>query len=482
MSRQSTSVFRRSFEIFERGINSGRLLASWWALRLGNPPEATRRAPSSKPHLLLFAWHFPPAINGGVYRPHSLAKYAAKAGWDVTVVSGPLEESESAAGVDLVKSLPPTVHVFRALRAPAPSFRLIPKSGDGCFPEIITGLQAAVAACQENQPTVVVASGPAFQTFISAHFAAKQFRVPLVLEYRDEWSVHTPHFVEATAFDKKWERRLLRSASAVIFVTEATRDLYLASIGSLDAGKCAVVPNGWDPDDFRDAPSASARESLQSSERFTVSFVGTIGPHTDPSEFLARFQEIAARSPLLRERLLLRFTGTKGTGNGRRALENFRDQFQDSIELIDRVAKPDAIAEMRRAGALLLLLHPFYDTSIPGKLCEYLAAGAPILVFGDTGVAADLVRRLGAGIVVPAGDAAALKSAFERLLIEPREQWDTRERKAWVAKHTRGALAEDILQVLSAAQAPGFGGEIKNQVSASPSLKSPDTIVTSLGR
>lgn len=475
MSRQNASVLCRSFDIFERGINSGHLLASWWALRLGNPPaESPRRAPSAKPHLLLFAWHFPPAINGGVYRPHSLAKYAAKAGWDVTVVSGPLEETESAAGVDLLKSLPPPVRVFRAPRAPTPSYRMIPKSGDGCFPEIITGFQTSAAACRQNPPSVVVASGPPFHTFISAYFAAKRFRAPLVLEYRDEWSVHTPHFVEATAFDKKWERRLLRSASAVIFVTEATRDLYLASIPSLDAGKCAVVPNGWDPDDFRDVPTASAHEPPQNRSRFAISFVGTIGLHNDPSEFVARFQEVTAHCPSLRDRLLVRFVGPKITDRGRRVLASFQQQFQDSMELVDGVAKAEAVAEMRRTGALLLLLDPFYNTSIPGKLYEYLAAGAPILVFGDTGVAADLVRRLGAGIVVPAGDSSALQSAFERLSIESREQWDTPERKAWVAKHTRDALAMRLLRLLGGVQPPVVGVTGRGHSELSPALRSAD--------
>jgi glycosyltransferase involved in cell wall biosynthesis len=427
-------------------VNSGRALASWMNLRAGGgtvPGNPGRRSP----HLLLVAWSFPPEINGGVYRPVSLAKYAVKAGWRVTVVSGPLKGQESAAGLELLNSLPAAVGVFRALPAPLTSYRLLPKV-DGGFPNIVPVSQAAVEACQDNPPTVVVASGPPFLTFISAYFVAKQFRVPLVLEYRDEWTIHTPHFVSATAFDKKWERKLLRSASAVVFVTEATRDVYLASIDGLEASKCFVVANGFDADDFAEEPAASTGNSPKSDDKFVISFVGTTGWAANPSAFLARFQEVMARCPLLRERLLVRFTGPKHD-EFRGAFTSFRNQFRNSIELVDGVGKSAAVAEMRRAGALLLLLDSFYDASIPGKLYEYLAAGAPILVFGDTGIAADLVRRLGAGFVVPAHDSASLEAALFRLLEEPRARCETPDRIAWLADHTRGAQATRMLKVLS---------------------------------
>lgn len=470
----------------KRIANSGRLLASWAKLRASAIPSlqmplrpngntAPQDLGGRSPHLLLFAWHFPPAINGGVYRPHSLARYAAKAGWRVTVLAGPLEETESAAGIELAQSLPPAVRVCRAPAPSTPSYRLIPKSGDGCFPEIITASEAALAACQDDPPSAVLASGPPFHTFISAHFAAKRFRAPLVLEYRDEWCVHTPHFVDVTVFDRKWEKRLLRSASAIVFVTEATRDLYLASAKGLDSRKCFVVPNGWDPDEF-DRARAVAPPSSKQGQRFVISFVGTIGLHNNPSAFLARFQEVIAHSPSLRDRLLLRFTGPKITAEGRRLLADFGDRFESSVELVDGVAKPAAIAEMRGAGALLLLLDPFYDASIPGKLYEYLAAGAPILVFGDTGLAADLVRRLGAGIAIPVHDSVALAAAFERLLREPCGPWNTSARMAWVAKHTRSELAAQTLKLLQDVQRPASRHDAKSGLQVSPGHASLDRV------
>jgi glycosyltransferase involved in cell wall biosynthesis len=448
-------------DIFRKALNSGRVLASWTNLRLGTIASSKRSfagnggvrpkiVGSEAPHLLLFAWSFPPEINGGVYRPVSLAKYAARAGWRVTVATGPLTGAPTAAGLDLLNSLPATVGIFRALPAAPTSYKLLPKV-DGGFQNIIPIAEAAAAACQHDPPTAILASGPPFVTFISASFVASQFRVPLVLEYRDEWSVHTPGFVTAGAFDKKWERKLLRSASAVVFVTEASRNAYLASIDGLDGGKCLVVPNGWDPEDFVVEPVSSATSSAENHSKLVISFVGSIGWLAKPDAFLTRFQEVLVRSPSLRERLIVRFTGPK-SDEFRGAFTSFQNRFPNSIELVDGVPKSEAIAEMRRAGALLLLLDSFYDTTIPGKLYEYLAAGAPILVFSDTGLAGDIVRRLGAGLVVPTHDSFLLEAAFLRFLQEPRSQWQSLDRTSWLEAHSRSALATRMLKVLSDVQ------------------------------
>jgi glycosyltransferase involved in cell wall biosynthesis len=448
-------------DIVRKALNSGRVLASWINLRLstiapskrnfgGNGGVRPNIVDGDAPHLLLFAWSFPPEINGGVYRPVSLAKYAVRAGWRVTVATGPLTGAPSAAGLDLLNSLPATVRIFRALPAAPTSYKLLPKV-DGGFQNIIPIAEAAAAACQHDPPTAILASGPPFVTFISANFVSIRFRVPLVLEYRDEWSVHTPAFVTAGAFDKKWERKLLRSASAVVFVTEASRNAYLASIDGLDGSKCLVVPNGWDPEDFVVEPVSSATGSVDNHSKLVISFVGSIGWLAKPETFLARFQEVLVRCPSLRERLIVRFTGPK-SDEFRGAFTSFQNQFPNSIELVDGVPKTEAVAEMRGAGALLLLLDSFYDTTIPGKLYEYLAAGAPILVFSDTGLAGDLVRRLGAGLVVPTHDSFLLEAAFLRLLQEPRSQWQSLDRTAWLETHSRSALATRMLKVLSEAR------------------------------
>lgn len=69
------------------------------------------------------------------------------------------------------------------------------------------------------------------------------------------------------------------------------------------------------------------------------------------------------------------------------------------------------------ADALLVALKPdpLFAMTVPGKVQTYLAAGRPILAMLD-GEGADVVRRSGAGIAVPAGDSKGLALSVRQLM------------------------------------------------------------------
>lgn len=402
--------------------------------------------PSDAPHLLLFAWTFPPENQTGAHRPAAVAKYAARAGWKVTVIAGPLQRAE------LDDTLDPRVRVFRAEPALAASYRLLPKV-DGGFPQIVTAHRAAMRACRDDPPTVVLASGPPFMIFISAYFAARCFGVPLALDYRDEWTIHTPRWVSVSAFDKKWEPVILDFAETVFFANEIFCDLYVTSNLRLEPTKCVVIPNGWDPEDFK-----AIAETATPGGRLVLAYVGTSGPHTDPLHFLEQVEQAFSRNPLLKERVSLRFVGPKHD-RARESIAEFAERHPNSLENIGPVTKREAVAEVQRAGALLLLLDSprgnytvADDANVPAKAYEYLAAGAPILAFGPGGKLAELVEQLGAGRAVPTSDVVALEHALMSFLDEPRARWNTSERRDWIARYTREALSLRMLAMLAKAR------------------------------
>ena len=283
-------------------------------------------------------------------------------------------------------------------------------------------------------------------TFVSAFFLARRFAVPLALDYRDEWNLRPPSFVQPSRFGKRWENRILALASTVLFATEGLRDLYAVTSGATENSKHHFAPNGWDPEDF-EAASAISRQA-ESRSKFTISFVGRSGPHTDPAQFLESFSAVMNRSADLRQCIVVRFVGPK-TSESEIALVRIRDHFPECIELSGPVPKDTAVAEILDADTVLLLLDPFFSTAVPGKLFEYIAADKPVLVYGDCGVAADLVRELGAGLVVPSGDTAALDAALRQLLREPLEHWRTAKRQNWIQAHTREALSLHMLAIMA---------------------------------
>lgn len=89
------------------------------------------------------------------------------------------------------------------------------------------------------------------------------------------------------------------------------------------------------------------------------------------------------------------------------------------------VPNDQALAMVGGALAGLSLLHdePNYRGSLPTKVIEYMAHGVPVITT-PLPLARDLVRRAGAGVVVPFGDAEAAVREILRLRSEP-SRWAT---------------------------------------------------------
>lgn len=427
----------------------------WLAAELRAAGGSRRRKPQR--HVLILAWSFPPTIDSGVYRPASFASYGPRFGWKVSVQSGPPPETPTEAGMELLRRMPEGVRIARTTESLSPSYKLFPQL-DGGFAGALSAVADARRAFADDPPAVVLASGPPFNVFVAAYYLASIFGARLAIDFRDEWTVNQPHFVSATAFDRRWERRCLAAADRAIFVTEGTRDLYLRAYGSLAPGKCIVIPNGWDDEEFAAlAAQSRAAPRARNGKSFVVSFIGNLSRYNSPQRFLDTVAACFARAPEFRDQLRLQFVGRKAEAVLGQ-LDAFRRRFPENLELIDHLPKPAALAAMQAADAVLLLLDPQYEHSIPGKLYDYFAAGTPVLVFGETGVSANMVRELEAGVVLPWDDADALTAALRRIRATPRAQWHGARKAAWLAGRTRAALAKRLFDSLDLLVAGGQAG------------------------
>jgi glycosyltransferase involved in cell wall biosynthesis len=70
------------------------------------------------------------------------------------------------------------------------------------------------------------------------------------------------------------------------------------------------------------------------------------------------------------------------------------------------------------AGLSLLHDEPNYRNSVPTKIIEYMAYGVPVITT-PLPLATDLVRRAGAGVVIPFRDPAAAVAEILKLRADP---------------------------------------------------------------
>ncbi len=408
-------------------------------------------------HILIVTWDFPPADSTGVHLPASIARHAALAGWRVSVVCAPAPTAASAGGQELAESIPPAVRALRVdgRMATAHHARLHPAWGvpsiDGGYLAAVALTDTALAALRDDPPAVVLGSGPRFANFLAARWLAETYGAKLALQYRDEWTVQTPAFVQNSAADRAEEARCLARADLVTFVSAGKEALYRQAFPRIDTLKFMTIANGWEPF-FHER----ARRDTQHLEfgPFTLTYTGRW--HSSLQPFLDALEAALGRRPDLKEKLRLVILGRQLPEN-EKLLAVFAARHPGNLVTRAATSPTTAIEIQRESGALLLLNEHLYDGVVPLKTFDYLCGTRPILVFGATGGAAKIIEGLGAGVVVGPHDPAAMEAALARMM-DPATQWDTPQRREWNARSSRAVLIPQLLDALAALTAPGFVG------------------------
>jgi glycosyltransferase involved in cell wall biosynthesis len=413
-------------------------------LDLLRPAPRRRARASSSRHLVLFAHALPPSSGGGVYRPLSFMRYGCKLGWRIDAFAGEPLLKQSQHGDELLALVPreATIHVVPA-SSREPSYRFFPRV-DGGFTSAVDFAHAAISTLERNPPDVVLASGPPFFAFVAGLLAARRFGVPLVLDYRDEWTECPYDFVKKDGDDRAWESRCLRAADAVLFTTESHRRHQLATFPELDARKTHLVPNGWEPDDFQQGDRSRSLDSSDATAPVHLVHAGNLSGHTPILDFLNSLDQLITERPEMEARLRVQLIG-------RRSQTNDKDirafTFPSVLEIVDHVGKREANRRMQGADVLLLLVNKDSERYLPGKMFDYLAARRPVLAFGSPGEASDIVERLGAGVLCTPGSGDALGSALARAqrldMSDEKESVDE-----WLQEHRRDVLASRAFDIL----------------------------------
>ncbi len=135
-----------------------------------------------------------------------------------------------------------------------------------------------------------------------------------------------------------------------------------------------------------------------------------------------------------------------------------------AVRFAGPVARPDLCNCLASADLLVLPVNfdpeslAFSQYSMPTKVPEYMASGAPILVYGPAHVPpVRYARDAGWGYVVERRDQALLRGAIEALMAsqETRAALGRRARQLALAAHDADSVCTRFRQVLTAAAQPG---------------------------
>jgi glycosyltransferase involved in cell wall biosynthesis len=392
--------------------------------------------------VLLVTMYFPPAGGAGVARPVKTSEQLAEMGFEVHVLA---PDDPKWIARDDEASIPEGVLVHRARyvgpRGLLPAEELHGREGldrvlrqAGLFYRRVllpdefvswsaTAIPAAIKIVRRESIDVVVTTSPPPSINLIGAAVKRATGVPWVADLRDSIAANPDRRVESLAVRvKERGQRMVaqlvaRSADAVVAVTSTIGD----EMRELGAERVEVIPNGSDFDDFEGL-------EYRRGDRFRITHTGTFFGKRDPRPFM----EALSRSG---PEVVARFVG------GLRAADQEWAEnrgLADRIEVLPHVPRRRALELQRDSEALLLLLPEAggRGKTVPsGKIFEYLAAERPILAaVPPDGVAAQMVREAGAGVVVPPDDVESISAALDGLV------------KRWKAGALDGAPLEPALK------------------------------------
>jgi glycosyltransferase involved in cell wall biosynthesis len=299
-------------------------------------------------------------------------------------------------------------------------------------------------AGRREKPDVIVATSPQLLTGLAGHWLSRAKRVPWVFEVRDLWpdSVLAVDAIRdglVIRVLRRLEAFLYRSANRIVTISEALRDAIAAK--GIDKNKIGVVYNGVDP--HRMSPRDKSPRLLQHfafEGKFVIGYVGTHG-------MAQRLETVVKAAKMLEEQSDIRFLFV-GDGARRAALIKLARRLNlssihfhglvTSTTVVEYIALCDAIVVPLRKSAL-------FEGALPSKIFEAAAMERPIILSAE-GIAADLVRKYDAGLVVVPEDAAVLADAVLALRRDPALAARLGEGgKALAANYDRNKLADLML-------------------------------------
>jgi glycosyltransferase involved in cell wall biosynthesis len=296
-----------------------------------------------------------------------------------------------------------------------------------------------------------------YETALVGAALRAHIRRPLVYEVRS--------FFESTwSADSRWNERgeqyhrrhaaetaVMRGADHVVTIAEAMRDDIIAR--GVAPERVTVIPNGVDATVFTpEPPDPALRARYALDGRFTFGYVSNLDHPRENQELLVEATAILLRRGRAVTCLIV------GDGKRRGEIEGIaRKAGVDGRVIFTGKVPHDAVA--RHYAVLDAFVVPRRDeraarTVTPLKPYEALAMARPLVV-ADLPALTEIAAPDERGLVFPAGDAAGLATALERLIDDPAlglrigeagREWVARER-TWAANGPRfRAVYDEVLE------------------------------------
>lgn len=406
---------------------------------------------------LLIAFHYPPLRgSSGIHRTLSFSRNLRERGWQPIVLTAH-PRAYANKGEDLMGSIPADVPVHRAFaldssrhlawRRAYPKLLALPdRWASWCLGAVPAGLSLV----RRYRPDVLWSTYPIATAHLVGLWLHRLTGIPWVADFRDSMTEeHYPPDATVRNVFRWIERNTVARASRAVFTTPGALRMYADRYPRLPASRWAVIPNGYDEEQFIEAERGASRASGPG-PRLVLVHSGLLYPsERDPRPFFGAIADLkqAGRIDASSLQIVLRASG-------------FDDQYgsmlreagiDDIVRLEPSVGYREALAEMLAADGLLLFQATNSNHQIPAKVYEYLRARRPIFAMTDpTGDTARVLAEAGIDTVVPLDSRPRIAEGLARVLDAIRQGTAPLPTPEEILRHSRRARTGEMATLFDA--------------------------------
>jgi glycosyltransferase involved in cell wall biosynthesis len=400
--------------------------------------------PGRRLKVLFLAYYFRPVQTSASVRTWNIAKYLARSGWDVIVVTPDPLVWRNVDDLEQVGKELDQEGVRRVLTGHR--WRCLDPVHLKCWNEgmgwVLGGLcrmisrhlgidkgagwiRQAEQACASLAPEnidLILASGKPFASFILAKRLSCKLGCPYVLDYRDPWSSgeNNQHSARMTISP---EEGIIATCAAVTTVSKS-----LLEPLSLSSSKIHVITNGFDPEEM-------ARVEPYEFGHFAIVYAGIFYP---PQRVISPIMKAlaAVKATMIHQRIPWQFHYYGPQGDHVHA-EAQRFGVEDKVQLHGTVTRAEALSAIYGSGVSIVITSVHDECTadkgtVTAKLFDSLGLSVPVLVIAPHGSdVKEIVDTAGLCQVVKGSDTSRMVLFLLGVISGERPKAQCRETYAW---------------------------------------------------
>ena len=268
----------------------------------------------------------------------------------------------------------------------------------------------ALQVSRKNKFDSVMATIGPYTSGIVGYLISKKLKIPLVIDYRDHWTLH-PYLRFPTYIHKElaefWEWKILQEAKLVTTVSKTMKKELLLKYDNNLKDKIHVIYNGWDENDFKHINVVEKRNKV------SFHYVGNFYGNQSPKYFVKALEELYKENSLP-ENVEIVFLGNY-------YIETIKilqkSNINYLIKTVPQVSHSKALEYMINSDVLLLFISSYRGKGVlTGKVFEYIRTKKEILaMIPPEGECAEILKSHNHKYICSMEDIKGIKKNFVTL-------------------------------------------------------------------